>query len=94
MPVRPLLRSSAMDLRDLSDVIKARNAGLAGSSFEDADLSRARFQDVNLSGAVFQDVNMTNVSIDDANLTGMTIRGVKVTDLIDAYEQSKGKDDV
>lgn len=79
-----------MKITNQTDRIEARDAGLAGSVFEDVDLQDARFRDVSLARATFENVNLEGVRITDANLTGATIEGVQVSDLFAAWTAQNG----
>jgi uncharacterized protein YjbI with pentapeptide repeats len=78
---------------------KFKDTNLSGADFEDVSLASARFHDVNISGATITNANLSGLTIrgatladakiEDADLTGMRINGVLVSDLFDAYEQSK-----
>lgn len=69
--------------------VRIIDSNLSGIDIDDANLSGARLHNINLSGAVLDNVNLSGASISNANLSGMTINGVKVTDLLAAWERQQ-----
>ncbi len=91
------LSGSAFDDVNMSGW-RVRNVNLSGISVDDANMSGARIHNANLSGllvdvatlagAHITKANLTGVSISDCVLDGMMINGIRVLDLLAAYEES------
>jgi len=58
-----------------------------GLAFDNANLSRASFHAVHLSGVTIENANLQGLAISRANVTDMTIDGIKVSDLIAAWDR-------
>lgn len=47
------------------------------------------FEEATLCDSTFRKVDMTNVKLIDCQMDGMTIDGIRVSDLLEAYQQQK-----
>lgn len=88
---------TTMKIQNAKETIRAINANLAGSQFDDVNLqeatfnnvnlAKATFTDINFAGAKFSNLNLTNVEIEACETTGMKFRGILVSELFDAYKR-------
>ncbi len=88
-----------MILHDTAAKLEVAHCDLSGSRFEDVKLADATFNNVDMSGWRVEDVTLAGSRINNANLSGvsitncaiegMTLDGIRVTDLMAAYRDSR-----
>ncbi|MFZ6758414.1 pentapeptide repeat-containing protein [Undibacterium sp. Ji50W] len=67
------------------------NVDLANSNFDQVQLRASSFHSVDMEACRFRDISFVNVTMEACDFTGMRIDGVLVSDMLQAYEESKKK---
>jgi len=79
----------ATELNHCRQQIRALDADLSGSIFNDVNFAGTSITNANLSGLRVTDANLTGATFDDCNTTGLTINGIALADLLAAYQSSR-----
>lgn len=69
--------------------IRFEDVNGTGLAFDNANLAQASFHNVNMSGATIRAANLRGLVIEHADIEDMTINGIRVTDMLAAFEKQE-----